>query len=338
MPSDVHEPAPSSPPPKVSVAMFTYNHAKFIAQAIESVLMQETSFPIELVVGEDCSTDGTLAIVQKYAQTHPSIVRPLFHARNVGAGANFEAVLAACRGEYIAFLEGDDYWTSPQKLQKQVRMLDSHPEAAICFHKTQVVFDDDFKSSYLSNKNQPTVTSIHDVLKGWYIMTCSMCFRRSFLPELPSWINQLDGGDWVTQMLLATRGNIYYIDELLGVYRKHSHSISASYTPGSRAVSAIRLYRHFDEWSRHRYHSIICRQLSLAYCRSAMWHRSVGEYLHFLTDAIKCFRYMRYLSLLDTTRSLRELVLSKKLNLWLSRTRLWRMSRYWIVKQVAKTG
>src|SRR6185312_12408987 len=95
-------------------------------------LVQETDFPIELVIGEDCSTDGTRDIVKRYAARYPEIVRALLPGKNIGVHANFDAVLKSCRGTYIAMLEGDDYWTSPKKLQKQADFLDSHPDHALC--------------------------------------------------------------------------------------------------------------------------------------------------------------------------------------------------------------
>ena len=109
--------------PTVSVAVITYNHEKFIGQAIESVLMQETAFVVELVIGEDCSTDGTRRIVQAYAEKYPNVIRALLPEKNLGMARNYDAVWQACRGKYIAWLEGDDYWRTPQKLQKQVALM-----------------------------------------------------------------------------------------------------------------------------------------------------------------------------------------------------------------------
>lgn len=105
---------------KVSVLMITYNHEKFIAQAIDSILMQQVNFDYEIVIGEDCSTDGTRAIVIQYQKEYPDKIRLLLPEENLGMHKNFVQTFRACQGEYIALLEGDDYWTSPRKLQKQV--------------------------------------------------------------------------------------------------------------------------------------------------------------------------------------------------------------------------
>ena len=119
--------------PQVSVCMLTYNHEKYIAQAIESVLMQKTDFDYELVIGEDCSVDKTREIVKKFQLKCPNIIKPIYHERNVGASRNcFEFVLPACKGKYIALLEGDDYWIDSLKLQKQIDVFEANSHIALC--------------------------------------------------------------------------------------------------------------------------------------------------------------------------------------------------------------
>ena len=127
--------------PKVSVVMITYNHEKFLGQAIEGVLMQETGFPVELVIGEDCSTDGTRRIALEYATKYPNVGRVLQPVRNLGVSRNLAATLAACRGGYVAMCEGDDYWIHPDKLQKQVSFLDANPAYVMCCHRERVFYE-----------------------------------------------------------------------------------------------------------------------------------------------------------------------------------------------------
>src|SRR5687767_7690 len=118
---------------KVSVHMPAFNHGPYIAQALESVLAQQVPFDYEIVVGEDCSTDDTRAIAVDYARRFPDRIQLLLHERNLGIFENDQRILAACRGEYIAWLESDDYWTSPVKLHKQVALLDAHTEFSAVF-------------------------------------------------------------------------------------------------------------------------------------------------------------------------------------------------------------
>ena len=119
--------------PLVSISMITYNHAPFIAQAIEGVLQQKTTFPFELVIGEDCSTDNTREIVSEYHKKHPDIFRVIASDKNIGATRNSLRTLKACQGKYIAYCEGDDYWHHPYKLQKQVDYLESHQECGLVY-------------------------------------------------------------------------------------------------------------------------------------------------------------------------------------------------------------
>src|SRR6266576_3052599 len=117
---------------KVSALIVTYNQEKFIEQAVRSALMQQVNFPYEIVIGEDCSTDNTRAIVERLASENPGKIRAILRDKNLGMHGNHRATYNECRGQYIAMLEGDDYWTDPHKLQKQADFLDTHPECCLC--------------------------------------------------------------------------------------------------------------------------------------------------------------------------------------------------------------
>lgn len=121
--------------PLLSVVTVTYNHEPFIAKCIEGVLMQQVSFPIEFIIGEDCSTDRTRAICRQYAEKYPETIKFVVSEKNVGGLANERRAMSAARGKYVAYCEGDDYWTDPLKLQKQVGFLETHPEYSACFHR-----------------------------------------------------------------------------------------------------------------------------------------------------------------------------------------------------------
>src|SRR5271157_2282730 len=111
----------------VSVFMITYNHEKFVGQAIESIVTQKVNFDFELIIGEDCSTDNTLDICNKYAKQYPDIIKLFPSEKNYGMMGNTVRVLYACTGKYIAMCEGDDYWCDPYKLQKQIDFLEANP-------------------------------------------------------------------------------------------------------------------------------------------------------------------------------------------------------------------
>src|SRR5437763_7128973 len=182
----------ASDQPTVSVAVITYNHEQFIAQAIESVLMQETAFAVELVIGEDCSTDGTRRTVQAYAGKYPNVIRALLPEKNLGMAGNYDAVLHACRGKYIAWLEGDDYWRTPQKLQKQVALMDANPHYSMCGTKTQFVTTSSDGAEKDAGVLEPAVLKpeydLPDFLTGYPMHTSSMLGRRESV-ALTDWLN-----------------------------------------------------------------------------------------------------------------------------------------------------
>lgn len=124
---------------KVSIIMTTYNHARYVAQAIDSILLQEVGFRWELLIGDDASTDETTQIVQRYASQHQDKIVPIMRKENIGASRNFWDLLQRARGQYIAILEGDDLWTSTEKLQKQVQYMDTHSEIAACVHEVLLI-------------------------------------------------------------------------------------------------------------------------------------------------------------------------------------------------------
>ena len=124
--------------PLVSICCLTYNHAPFIRKCLDGFLMQQTDFPIEILIHDDCSTDGTTEIIKEYAAQYPDVIFPLYEEENKysrgGAGKMDLYNYNRARGRYIAYCEGDDYWTDPLKLQKQVDFMESHPEYSVCFH------------------------------------------------------------------------------------------------------------------------------------------------------------------------------------------------------------
>jgi len=209
---------------KVSVAMITYNHERFVAQAIESALEQEVDFEYEIVIGEDRSTDNTREIVFEFQRRRPDRIRLLLRENNLGMIQNFVQTLQACCGEYVAILESDDFWTSSLKLQKQVEFLDSHPECAICFHNVTMMYEDGSEEPYCS-QNQKTISTLKDLLLSNFIPNCSVMFRRGLFGEFPAWYYSMGMGDRPLHILNAQHGAIGYIDEVLGTYRVHSGGV-----------------------------------------------------------------------------------------------------------------
>lgn len=131
----------------MSIVSISYNQEEYIREALDGFAAQRTEFPVEVIIADDASTDATPRIIGEYAARYPQLFRPILRQTNIGVHANFKDVLSAARGEYLALCEGDDYWTDPLKLSKQVKYLDRHPETTVCFHPVRVIYEDGAKDS-----------------------------------------------------------------------------------------------------------------------------------------------------------------------------------------------
>lgn len=263
-------------PPKVSVAMVTYNHEKFITQAVQSVLMQTAAFPYELVIGEDCSQDRTRAIVTEFQRRHPSVIRLLLWDHNLGAMENFVETLRTCKGQYVAILDGDDYWTSPDKLQKQVDFLDSHPGFAISYHDV-LRFNDDrsLEPRPLSSRGKH-ISTLEDLLLV-SPPSCSVMYRRGLFADFPDWFYTLEIGDWPLHIMNARRGGIGYIDEVMAAHRKHGGGVYSSMGNLARLKAKVQVYDCLDGYLGRRYRRIVRGMLSKCYHRMAIECERAGE-------------------------------------------------------------
>lgn len=209
---------------KVSVAIISYNHEQFIRQTLDSVLAQQLPFPWEIVVGEDKSTDGTRRIIQEFADRHPGRFRLLLGEQNIGAGPNLKRVLEACTGEYVALVEGDDFWTSPEKLRRQVEFLDAEREAVLCHHRVTAFEHPSGKTLYEfpPAEFRQRIVKQERIMERNFIQTCSVMFRRSATPELDAGFFGLTVGDWPLFALLSRHGSIGYQDDNMAHYRVHA--------------------------------------------------------------------------------------------------------------------
>jgi glycosyltransferase involved in cell wall biosynthesis len=218
--------------PKVSVCTITYNHEKYIGEAIESILKQNTNFGYEIVIGEDCSTDKTKKIIIKYQKKYPNKIKLILNKKNLGIMPSFIQTLKACKGKYIALLEGDDYWTDPHKLQKQVDFLDNNQNYTISSHNVCVTQEGSRSRTikWLGENHRKTST-LKDILKfGSGGATCSLVFRndKEILSELYKLTKKISGADWLLQIVFTKYGKMRYFSESMGVYRKHIGGISSA--------------------------------------------------------------------------------------------------------------
>lgn len=304
---------------KVSVLIVTYNHEKYIAEALDSVLMQEVDFGYEIVIGEDFSTDNTRDILIDYQRKHPDKIRLLLQEKNFGFYGKYNFILTfhACRGQYIAMLEGDDYWTSPEKLQKQVDVLDNNPDCAICFHNVMVIYEDPPELShpfYVQDPNGPfmqgkprPISTLEDLIKGNFIQTPSVMFRSRHFEKLPNWFHMAFPGDWALNILNAQHGNIRYIDEVMGVYRVHSGGAWSQivWCPKKyiqKLQHEIELYRLINIHFNFRLAKIIRSMMSFRYLLMAEEYKKRGDRVNSFINLLKCISRFRFNQYISTSR------------------------------------
>lgn len=231
---------PNSPSPKLSVLVITYNHEAFIRDAISSILGQELGGDWEIVVADDCSTDGTPALIREVEEEAVHL-RVVSGPRNVGAQRNLRRALRAARGEYVALLEGDDYWTDSSKLSRQVAVLDRNADLAAVGHVTTVRNSRFGETQAVLNEyltDDPLQLS--DVLAGRGPHFSSLMFRRSLLPDTPSWFDGLIAADWPILCLLAQQGDIGVIPRPMSEYRVNEGSAWSFLPPAKKGLDGIR--------------------------------------------------------------------------------------------------
>lgn len=296
---------------KASVLISTYNQEKVIGQAIEGALSQTTDFDFEIVIGEDCSTDSTRAVIGGYRDRYPDRIRPLFREHNLGLMRNLPESFLACRGEYVACLDGDDYWTSPHKLQRQVEFLDAHRDYSICFHNALMVWDDGSQGPTLHSPpgRRPTYR-LGELLMHDFISTSAAMVRNHLVREFPIWFATLPVPDWPFFVLHAMHGKIGYLDEDWAVYRQHPAGMYCRLAEEKRMEQNIGITRTFrdvmgPEWRGPLTEAVHSRCLSLAlyyqrhgdkakaakFARMAVQERA-PRLLRSCRTALKVFAYM----------------------------------------------
>jgi glycosyltransferase involved in cell wall biosynthesis len=208
---------------------------------------QELSEPFEIVIGEDCSTDGTAAIVREFADRFPHLIRLMNRQQNLGWLRNFACTLSECRGSYIAILDSDDYWLAADKLHRQIQTLDSRPDCSICgtrafvFTETLTGETNEGDNDILPDCKRNDFT-LADLLNVNFIVTSSAVFRRSLIPQLPAWYGDLPFGDWALFLILACHGNIVVLPEVMVAYRRHPKGNWSTLTDEEVAAKRLQVY------------------------------------------------------------------------------------------------
>lgn len=217
--------------PLVSIHCLVFNHGPYIRNAIEGFLMQETSFPFEILIHDDASTDNSASIINEYATKHPHLIKPLYQKENQyskGVDVTYDFQISRALGKYIAICEGDDYWTDPKKLQKQVDFLENNPDFGLVYTDFDKLFNNSgtIRISLFKNGEEVPYTEFEDILENKpYLAPCTWVYRKEFTPQ-----KRGNYTDWSYTILLdiAKESRIKYLDDTTAVYRLLPESASHS--------------------------------------------------------------------------------------------------------------
>jgi glycosyltransferase involved in cell wall biosynthesis len=259
--------------PFISVCVITYNHKEFISRCLDSILEQQTRFEFEILIGEDASSDGTREICIEYAKKYPDKIRLFLHSRQnnicidgeATGRFNFTYSLFSSRGKYIALCDGDDFWTDPLKLQKQVDFLENAPEYSFCYHQSDWIDDEGsfLQSRDVDNGHESTMDIGKAILSGGgSFATASLVFRSAFIRELPEWFLKFRSGDTSLLFLLALHGRGKFMPFRGSCYRIHSGGLNSSVQNNvTKKVEwqkdDINLLNAFNDYTSGRYLSTI---------------------------------------------------------------------------------
>lgn len=266
---------------RVSICCITYNHKNYISQCINSLLMQRADFGFEIIIGEDCSADGTREIVFDYQKKHPEIIKLIISETNIGSYANELRVLQACKGKYIAYCEGDDYWTDPYKLQKQVDFLEANPDYGLVHGDVNHLDQKTGKIIKANNKTNnikiPNGNIFEFLMKPSHsIKTMTTCFRRDLIEKHYLSNNEIMKSDWAfidisIWLMFAYHSKIYYFNEVFATYRLLPWSASRTKSPKKLHQFHLKIYNVFLHYSKNYTQDLnIKREVRVSYYKMLM--------------------------------------------------------------------
>lgn len=295
--------------PVVSICCITYNHEPYIEDALKGFLIQETDFPFEILIHDDASTDRTADIIREYEAKYPRLIKPIYQVENqysqgvkISAKFNFPR----SQGKYIALCEGDDYWTSKEKLEKQYQFLEKNKEYSLCFHSANVVFEGpEIKHCFKGECLEEREYTGREIYKEWTIPTASTFFVNDKVL-----INNLNNenyfyGDIIIFLSMASVGKLWAIHEQMSVYRKHPGGVV--YFAGDSKISR-KIIKHHKEIMinfNNEYQSVSKKLLCSAYLGLA--RRQILKFdLNFLMSIYFSFKYSPAFFLKSLVRRLRS--------------------------------
>lgn len=257
----------------VSISCVTYNHEKFIADAIDSFLMQKTNFNFEILIHDDASTDRTTEIIREYEEKYPHLIKPVYQTENQYSkgGSGNKVNFNRAKGKYIALCEGDDYWTDTYKLQKQVDYMENHPECSLCVHGGYVVSADEKKITMLNRPSKGNKTfTVSEVIEGGgaLFLTNSMLFPLEFGKNRPTFLENSPVGDYTRVINLSLLGTVFCIDEYMSAYRVGDEgswtakNLSDTEKKKKHYAEIAKILEEINEYTELQYDDVIKRTIN----------------------------------------------------------------------------
>jgi glycosyltransferase involved in cell wall biosynthesis len=240
--------APTPQQPLISVIMASYNHGRYIRQALQSVVDQERPFPVELVVSDDGSTDDSLSIIAEFAGKYPELVRVVSPEEHLGLGGNFRHAYMQCKGKYVAMLDSDDYWLSRDKLVRQVAVLENDPECTLCFHNAVLWVEWNQTSRMRLAEAVPEFRGGAEFLRRNPVTTMTAMFRNIVDQRILDTLSGLDLQDLPLWVFLADKGTVKFLPDLFGFYRIHGKGTYAQADNTKRIQSRYECLRRIRNY------------------------------------------------------------------------------------------
>jgi glycosyltransferase involved in cell wall biosynthesis len=237
---------------KLSVVVVCYNHERYLVKAMESIFLQKIDYEYEIIIADDYSTDGTKDIIKNYKKNYQDKITVLDNQENIGITKNFQKAFKACNGEYIAILEGDDYWTSPNKIAKQIKLLDEHREYSFCYHR--FIGHNEETGHFFASRDigdNRLITTL-DLIYDNFIGNFSTCmYRKNIIDLLPESLFEMKVYDWMLNIVVSQYGVIGYLNELMSIYRQHDKGEWSSKSPQEKnnmLADCIKQYNAFLDY------------------------------------------------------------------------------------------
>ena len=278
----------------VSILCITYNHEKFISDTLVGFILQQTTFPIEVLIHDDASTDKTPEILRSYERIHPDLITVIYQQENKWSQGIDPTIFLykMARGKYIAWCEGDDYWTDPLKLQKQVAFLESHPECILCHHKVTYHHEDSDEQDYQFPKIEGNqIFTKFDFYKNSSIKTCSVLFKNILSKEYYEYSHGFNAGDTPLWYYLLQFGDFGFLDESMAVYRLHKNGIWSPLPIIEKTLIGIETHENI---SRKLNISPKYLPLLYKYLRAVKIYHHLEDYQGMRKYLIKCYPHCFY--------------------------------------------